>query len=80
MKDFDIQFIGVKYEYDVKNVVFDELVEKISCGVNFGKWEGRVARMVNYPACADRQDLIVNEEYKDELFINVCNLYMTMIF
>ena len=52
------------------------MIDKISCGVEFGKWDKNFFNLnVHYPAC-DSKSLVVVEEYKDTLFIEVCNLYL----
>lgn len=55
------------------------MIDKISCGVEFGKWDKNFFNLdVHYPAC-DSQRLVVVEEYKDKLFIEVCSLYLALI-
>ena len=47
-------------------------IDKISCGVEFGKWDKNFFNLdVHYPAC-DSKSLVVIDEYKDKLFIEVC--------
>ena len=48
------------------------MIDRISCGVDLGKWDKDFLNLaIKYPECRDGD---VYEEYKDNLFINVCNL------
>ena len=53
------------------------MIDRISCGVDLGKWDKDFLNLaIKYPECRDGD---VYEEYKDNLFINVCKFYILSI-
>ena len=52
------------------------MIDRISCGVHFGNWsENFFSLGITYPECEMRSKRVY-EEYKDQLFIDVCNSFL----
>ena len=68
---FGIHFIAGKFDHFTDGTI-KAMIDRISCGVDLGKWDKDFLNLaIKYPECRDGD---VYEEYKDNLFINVCNL------